>query len=80
MGAGPTLEGDKKVQRPEVDLPADIQDQLSSLNLKPGQQVKQEVEYRDEHGNILNEEEVASLQQQGEVSFKIQYETKEVGT
>ncbi|EER38702.1 dolichyl-phosphate-mannose-protein mannosyltransferase [Histoplasma capsulatum var. duboisii H88] len=34
------------------------------------------VVYRDQHGNILNEEQVAMLEKNGNVSFETRYETK----
>ena len=34
----------------------------------------EKVEYRDEHGNLLNEEQVAALE--GKVSFQTRYETR----
>lgn len=34
------------------------------------------VVYRDQHGNVLNEEEVAMLEKNGNVSFETRYETK----
>jgi dolichyl-phosphate-mannose-protein mannosyltransferase len=34
------------------------------------------VEYRDQDGNILNEEQVASLAKAGSVSFQTRYETR----
>jgi dolichyl-phosphate-mannose-protein mannosyltransferase len=34
------------------------------------------VEYRDQDGNILNEEQVASLAKDGSVSFQTRYETR----
>ncbi|KAK7537170.1 dolichyl-phosphate-mannose-protein mannosyltransferase [Phyllosticta citribraziliensis] len=39
-----------------------------------GQVVDEKVEYRDENGNILNEEQVKALE--GKVSFKTRYETR----
>lgn len=35
---------------------------------------EEKIEYRDENGNLLNEEQVAELQ--GKVSFKTKYETR----
>lgn len=35
-----------------------------------------EVEYRDSEGNILSEEQVKVLQEQGEISFETRYETR----
>lgn len=35
-----------------------------------------EVEYRDSEGNILSEEQVKLLQEQGEISFETRYETR----
>jgi dolichyl-phosphate-mannose-protein mannosyltransferase len=34
------------------------------------------VEYRDQDGNILNEEQVGSLAKEGSVSFQTRYETR----
>ncbi|KAF2839036.1 glycosyltransferase family 39 protein [Patellaria atrata CBS 101060] len=48
-----------------------------AANLPPGQQIlgrEEKVEYRDEHGNVLDEEQVSALQ--GKVSFKTRYETR----
>ncbi|PGH10592.1 hypothetical protein AJ79_05415 [Helicocarpus griseus UAMH5409] len=47
----------------------------------PGQQLEynnmeESVEYRDQDGNILNEEQVAELQREGKVSFHTKYETR----
>lgn len=38
------------------------------------QSVEEKIEYRDEEGNLLNEEQVAALQ--GKVSFSTRYETR----
>jgi dolichyl-phosphate-mannose-protein mannosyltransferase len=52
-------------------------------NVTPGpageQQVlgrEERVEYRDQDGNLLNEEQVASLEREGKVTFQTRYETK----
>lgn len=37
---------------------------------------KARVEFRDEHGNVLDEDLVSSLRQEGKVSFETRYETK----
>lgn len=37
---------------------------------------EERVEYRDQDGNLLNEEEVAALEREGKVSFKTKYETR----
>lgn len=37
---------------------------------------KQRVEYRDQHGNILDEEKVLSLKKEGKVSFETRYEKR----
>ena len=37
---------------------------------------EERVEYRDQHGNILDDEQVASLQKAGSVSFSTRYETR----
>lgn len=37
---------------------------------------KARIEFRDEHGNVLDEDLVASLQKEGKVSFETRYETK----
>lgn len=37
---------------------------------------EERVEYRDQDGNLLNEEQVAALEKDGKVSFKTQYETR----
>lgn len=48
---------------------------IEQLNTPAGQApVEEKVEYRDEEGNILNDEQVAALQ--GKVSFSTRYETR----
>mgnify|MGYP000988154100 CR=1 FL=1 len=37
---------------------------------------EERIEYRDQDGNILNEEQVISLQKEGKVSFQTRYETR----
>lgn len=37
---------------------------------------EERVEYRDQDGNLLNEEEVAALERDGKVTFQTRYETK----
>lgn len=37
---------------------------------------KARVEYRDQHGNVLDESLVSSLQQEGKVQFETRYETR----
>ena len=37
---------------------------------------KARVEFRDEHGNVLDESLVSSLQKEGKVSFETRYETR----
>jgi dolichyl-phosphate-mannose-protein mannosyltransferase len=37
---------------------------------------KARVEFRDQHGNVLDEDLVASLQNEGKVSFETRYETR----
>jgi dolichyl-phosphate-mannose-protein mannosyltransferase len=38
--------------------------------------LEERVEYRDQQGNLLNEEEVAALKRDGGVSFQTRYETQ----
>ncbi len=48
-------------------------------NQAPDQQIlghEERVEYRDQDGNLLNEEEVASLLADGKASFSTKYETE----
>lgn len=37
---------------------------------------EERVEYRDQEGNLLNEEQVESLKKEGKVSFQTKYETQ----
>ena len=37
---------------------------------------EEQVEYRDQDGNLLNDEQVAALEKDGKVTFKTKYETK----
>ena len=37
---------------------------------------EEKVEYRDQDGNLLNEEQVKSLEEEGKVTFKTKYETR----
>lgn len=37
---------------------------------------EERVEYRDQHGNLLNEAQVAALVAEGKASFETKYETK----
>lgn len=37
---------------------------------------EERVEYRDQDGNLLDEEQVAALEKDGKVSFKTKYETR----
>lgn len=37
---------------------------------------EERIEYRDQDGNLLNDEQVSALQQEGKVSFSTKYETK----
>lgn len=51
------------------------QDPKQDVHVTPGvNSVLEKVEYRDEAGNILNEEQVKALE--GKVSFSTKYETK----
>lgn len=50
-------------------------DPKQDVSITPGlQRVEEKVEYRDENGNILNEEQVKALE--GKVSFSTKYETR----
>ncbi|CAK3793415.1 glycosyltransferase family 39 [Lecanosticta acicola] len=62
---------------PQKDIHATTQQQqnIDPLHSPAGQiPVQEKVEYRDEEGNILNDEQVAALQ--GKVSFSTRYETR----
>lgn len=37
---------------------------------------EEKVEYRDQDGNLLNEDQVAALEKEGKVSFQTRYETR----
>lgn len=56
---------------------SDAPDLKSQKALNPGQSIisrEKRVEYRDQAGNILNEEQVKSFR--GKVDFKTRYETR----
>lgn len=64
---------------PPPPPPAAQPEEDAEVTPVPNQKVvgkKESVEYRDEKGNILNEEQVANLVKQGKVSFKTRYETR----
>jgi dolichyl-phosphate-mannose-protein mannosyltransferase len=69
----PPVMGGEQGQIPIVDSKPDI----SGAPVPPGQQIlsrEERVEYRDQNGNILNEEQVKALE--GKVEFKTRYETR----
>ncbi|POS87721.1 glycosyltransferase family 39 protein [Erysiphe pulchra] len=67
----------KPILEKEPKLMSDAPDLKSQKALKPGQSIisrEKRVEYRDQAGNILNEEQVKSFR--GKVNFKTRYETR----
>ncbi|KAK3996306.1 Dolichyl-phosphate-mannose-protein mannosyltransferase-domain-containing protein [Cladorrhinum sp. PSN332] len=70
----PVADGEK-AQVPIVDEKAD--EQVSGAPVAPGQPIvhtEERVEYRDQDGNLLDEEQVKALE--GKVEFKTRYETR----
>ncbi|KAK2817677.1 hypothetical protein FQN49_007969, partial [Arthroderma sp. PD_2] len=64
----PQQENQAPIQPKAADAPA--------LPVEPEVLKVRQVEYRDQDGNILNEEQVKALESQGEVSFETRYETR----
>lgn len=74
----PEAVGDDGAQQPIHDQDEFFQDAIiSGAPIPPGQRLlkrEERIEYRDQNGNILNEEQVKSLE--GKVEFKTRYETR----
>lgn len=70
-----------KATAPAVQTPK-VENDKDSVTTQPAaldQQVisqEERVEYRDEHGNLLDEAQVFSLAAEGKVTLKTKYETK----
>ncbi|KAL2009160.1 hypothetical protein VTN00DRAFT_7354 [Thermoascus crustaceus] len=65
--------------RPYKNQPVLHSEENTLVTSRPQEQhVGQEerIEYRDQDGNLLNEEQVISLQKEGKVSFQTRYETR----
>lgn len=66
--AEPHIDGQKPEQDPNV-TPQPSVDESSTRR-------EEKVEYRDQDGNLLDEDQVASLEVEGKVSFQTRYETR----
>lgn len=69
-------EEDITTPQPDADADADAEVTSQAPAPAPAKDEQKRVEYRDPHGNILDEEQVAALTRQGNVKFETQYETK----
>ena len=83
QAATPTPEQSQAPEIPQVAVPPPqipiVQDEpaISGAPPPPGHSIvarEEHIEYRDQHGNILNEEQVKALE--GKVEFKTRYETR----
>lgn len=74
----PPAQGDQQAQVPIGGVsPLAAEPAVSGAPLPAGHQIlsrEERVEYRDQHGNLLNEEQVEALK--GKVEFKTRYETR----
>lgn len=74
--------GDVKPTVPSAQIPSNkgAKESVTPLAGRPAEQQvvgqADRVEYRDQDGNLLNEEEVASLKAEGKASFETRYETE----
>lgn len=66
--------------QPYKNQPVLRSEENSVVTFQPqGQHVvgqEERIEYRDQDGNLLNDEQVISLQKEGKVSFQTRYETR----
>lgn len=73
-GAAPTTQAAHGPAPPKADDPQKDVHVTPKGHVGEPESIEEKVEYRDEEGNLLNEEEVAALQ--GKVSFSTRYETR----
>jgi dolichyl-phosphate-mannose-protein mannosyltransferase len=77
--AEPNKAHQQQEKAPQSGAPAAEHDTISAAgDQQPPHSIVEKVEYRDQDGNILNEEQVAALAKDGNVSFETKYETKTV--
>ncbi|EEH23532.2 hypothetical protein PABG_05743 [Paracoccidioides brasiliensis Pb03] len=63
-------------QQEQNDDPGQVPDNAMVTSAQTMEHTNSHVEYRDQDGNILNDEQVALLQKEGDVSFETKYETR----
>lgn len=72
-GAVPTSTGEQEQQKVSEALDSNVTPEPAVLR-EVGRE--QKIEYRDVDGNLLDEEQVSHLEEEGQVTFKTTYETR----